>query len=143
MVWPGVSRTFKPHPWKLKRIAIVHGQEGVFRLGPRTKMDGRAALVAQLQMPGNKISMKMREKNVADVEAEFIGIGQVLLDVALRIDDDGGRTSLVSEQVRGVGQAAEIVLFQYHSLQCTPQQTKGNIGKPRTPESQRGPLPPF
>jgi len=94
-------------------------------------------------MPSNKICMKMREKNVADVEAKFICIGQVLLNVALRIDDDGSRTILVSEQVRGVGQAAEIVLLQYHSLQCTPQQTKANIPKPRTPESPRGPLLPF
>jgi hypothetical protein len=40
---------------------------------------------------------------VADQEAKFLGVGQVLLDVALRIDDDGGRTGLVSEQIRRRG----------------------------------------
>ena len=128
---------------ELERIAVVHGHEGVFRLGAGAEMDGRAATVAQLQMAGDEVGMKMGEKDVADLEAEFFGIGQVLLDVALRIDDDGGRTGLVSEQVRSVGQAAQVVLLQNHSLQCTPQQTKANIRKPRTPESPRGPLLPF
>ena len=45
---------------------------------------------------------------MADQEAKFLGVGQVLLDVALRIDDDGGRTGLVSEQIGGVGQAAQV-----------------------------------
>ena len=51
---------------------------------------------------------------MADLEAEFLGIGQVLLDIALGVDDDGGRTGLVSEQIGGVGQAAQVVLFQNH-----------------------------
>jgi hypothetical protein len=51
---------------------------------------------------------------MADLETKFFGINQVLLDVALGVDDDGGRTSLVSEQIGGVGEAAQVVLSQNH-----------------------------
>ena len=77
-------------------------------------MDGRAAAVAQFQMAGDEVGVEVGEEDVADLEAKFLGVGQVLLDVALRIDDDGGRTGLVPEQIGGVGQAAQVVLFQNH-----------------------------
>ena len=65
-------------------------------------------------MTGDKIRMKMAEEDVADLQAEFLCVGDVLLDVALRIDDDGGRTGLIAEQVGGVGEAPQVVLFQEH-----------------------------
>ena len=77
-------------------------------------MDGRAATVAQFQMAGNEVGVKVAEKDVADLEAKFLGVGQVLLDIALRIDDDGGGTGLVSHQIRRVRQTAEVVLLQDH-----------------------------
>ena len=77
-------------------------------------MDGRAATVAQFQMAGDEVGVEVGEEDVADLKAKFLGVGQVLLDVALGVDDDGGRTGLVSEQIGGVGQAAQVVLFQNH-----------------------------
>jgi imidazole glycerol phosphate synthase subunit HisF len=73
-------------------------------------MDGRAATAVQFQMAGHEVG----EEHVADLEAERPGVGQVLLDVALRIDDDGGRTGFVSDQIRSVRQAAQVVLLQKH-----------------------------
>ena len=101
---------------EVERIAVLHRHEGVFRLGAGAEMDGRAATVAQFQMAGDEVGVEVGEEDVADLEAEFLGVGQVLLDVALRVDDDRGRTGLVSEQIGSVGQAAQVVLFQNHEL---------------------------
>ena len=56
----------------------------------------------------------MGEKNVADFEAQTPGISQVLLNIALGVDNDGGRTGFVSKQIGGVRQTAQIILVQDH-----------------------------
>ena len=53
-------------------------------------MNGGAATVAQFQMAGDEIGVEVGEKDVTDPEAKFVGVGQVLLDNALGVDDDGG-----------------------------------------------------
>jgi hypothetical protein len=85
-------------------------------------MDGRAATVAQLQMAGDEVGVKVGQEGMADLKAELLGVGQLLLNIALRIDDDSGRTGLVSKQIRRVGQASQVVLFQNHAF---------SIGLPR------------
>jgi hypothetical protein len=77
-------------------------------------VDSCAATVAQLQMPGDKVGVEMAEKDVADLEAQFLGVGQILLNIALGVNDDSGRTGLVALQIGGVGEAAQIELFQNH-----------------------------
>ncbi len=114
MVWPGVSRTCQPQSRKVQRIAVLHAVEGVFRLGAGAEMDGRAATIAQFQMASDKVGVEMGQEDVADLQAKFFGIGQVLLNVALRVDNDAGRAGLVSEQIGSVCQAAQVVLFENH-----------------------------
>ena len=41
-------------------------------------------------------------------------IGEVLIDVALRIDDGAVCVSFVADEIRGVGEAVEIELFEDH-----------------------------
>ena len=45
-------------------------------------MDGCAATVAQFQMAGDKVGVEMSEKDVADLQSQFLGVGQVLLNIA-------------------------------------------------------------
>jgi hypothetical protein len=78
-------------------------------------VNGRAATVAQFQMACDKVGVEVGEKDVADLEVQFLSVGQVLLNIALGIGDDRSRTGLVSQQIGRVGQAAQIVLFQNHS----------------------------
>jgi len=59
-------------------------------------MNRRAATVAQLQVAGDKIRVEMSQKHVPDLETECFGVLQVLLDIALRIDDDARGASLVA-----------------------------------------------
>ena len=70
--------------------------------------------IAKFEVSGEEVSVEVGEKGMSDSESEFLGVDQVLVDVALGIDDDGGTALLVSEQVGGVGQAAEIVLLEDH-----------------------------
>ncbi len=79
------------------RIAILHRHERVFRLSTGAEVDYRATTVAQFQVAGDKVCVEVGEKNVADPKSSFISVVKVLLDVSLRINDDGGRTGLVSK----------------------------------------------
>ncbi len=58
---------------------------------------------------------------------EFFRVRHVLLDIALGVDDDRGRGGLVSEQVGGVGEAAEIVLFEDHSEACQKKNRRARL----------------
>src|SRR5215469_11825470 len=99
---------------ELERIAVFHRGEGVLGLRAGAESNRGTAAVAQLQMPGDEIGMEMREEDVADGEAELCGVGQVLLDIALRINDDRSSAGLVSDEIRCVREAAQVVLLQNH-----------------------------
>jgi hypothetical protein len=67
----GRFENFEAQSRKVERVAVFHGDEGVFRLGAGAEMDGRAAAVAQLQMAGDEVGVEMGQKDVADLEAKF------------------------------------------------------------------------
>jgi hypothetical protein len=56
----------------------------------------------------------MGEEDVLDLEFVLTGEGDVLIDVALRIDNGGMAGLFVTDEVRGVGEAAEIELLEDH-----------------------------
>ena len=60
-------------------------------------------------MAGHEIRVEMREEHVADLAAEPVGVPQVMIDVALRIDHGRLAAVLIGDQVRGVSEAAEVV----------------------------------
>ena len=96
----GVSRCFEnlyAQPWELERVSVLHRHKCVFRLCAGTKTDGSAAAVAQLQMPSNEVSMEVGQEDVADFEAKFPSVDQVLVNIALWVDDNRGRSRLVTE----------------------------------------------
>ena len=95
-------------------VAVFHGDEFVFGLGAGAEADVCAAAVAEFEMAGDEVGMKVGEEDVANLDAERCCIGEVLLDVALGIDDDGGLAGLVGDEVGGVGEAAEEVLLEDH-----------------------------
>jgi hypothetical protein len=111
---PGLLKHFDVQARELDPIAVLHRHEGIFCLGAGAETDGCAATVAQFQMAGPKVGVEMSEKDVADLKSHFLGVGQVLLNIALGIDDNSGRTWLVPQQIGGVGETAQIVLLQNH-----------------------------
>ena len=49
-----------------------------------------AATVPQFQVAGDEVGVEMGEKTCRILKPKLFGVGQVLLDIALRINDDGG-----------------------------------------------------
>src|SRR4051794_31880579 len=97
------------HSRKIKAVSIFHLYEVVFGLSAGTEVDFGAATISQFEMAGYEIGVEMRKEDVSDLEADIPGVGQVILDIALRINDRRGCTGLVSEQVRSVCKAPKIV----------------------------------
>src|ERR1700675_3595711 len=65
-------------------------------------------------MAGDEVRVEMGEEDVTDLEPEPFCIGDILMYIALRIDDDGCAALFIAKQVRGMGEAAEVILFQDH-----------------------------
>ena len=65
-------------------------------------------------MAGDEVGVEVAEEDVADLKTKPFGVGDILMDVSLRIDDDGGLALLITEQIGGVCQASEVVLLQDH-----------------------------
>ena len=61
-----------------------------YSAGLRAQVDRRAGAIAQLEVPGQKVGVQVGENDVADRQPVLLRERQVLLDVALRIDDDSG-----------------------------------------------------
>ncbi len=77
-------------------------------------MDRGAHAVAKLQVSGEEIGMQVRQEHVGDSQVVRLGEGQVLVDVALRIDDRGGVRLLVADEIGRVRQAIQVELLQDH-----------------------------
>ena len=84
----GGFEDLKTQSGEVEGVAVVHRHEGVLGFCAGAEMDGCAALVAQLEMAGNEVGVEVREEDVANLEAEFFSVRYVLMDVALRVDDD-------------------------------------------------------
>ena len=81
-----------------------------------------AGRFGKFEVAGEEVGMEVRLDDQLDGHAEFLGVGHVLADITLRIDDHGAAGGLVADQVRGVRQAFEVVLVELHGgvLQCLP-----------------------
>ena len=90
------------------------GVERVLGLGPRAEVDRRARAVAQLEVAGEEVGVEVRQDDVLDPAAEPLGVREVLVDVALRVDHGGDAAALVGDEVGGMSEAAEVVLLQDH-----------------------------
>jgi len=99
---------------ELDGIAVAHRRERVVGLGPGPEVDRGPGAVAELEVAGHEVRMEVRQEHVADPASEPLGIVEILLDVPLRIDDGRLATLLVGDQIRGVGEAAEVVLLEDH-----------------------------
>ena len=63
-------------------------------------------------MPADEVGVQVRLDHVLDPETVFGRFDEVLIDVTLRIDDS--RLTAIADQVRRVGQAAEVELLEVH-----------------------------
>ena len=106
---------FDPHVAELERIAVPHRHERVLRLRRAAESNRRAGAIAQLEVPGDEVGVEVREKDVADGELVLAGVGEIAIDITLRIDDDGAASDFVADQIGRMRQATEIELLQQHA----------------------------
>ena len=95
-------------------VAVSHGDELVLGFGLGAEADVGSAAVAEFEMAGEEVGVEVGEEDVADVHAELVGVVDVLLDVSLGVDDDGGVAGFVGDGIGCVGEAAEVVLLEEH-----------------------------
>lgn len=100
----GSFEGLQAHTAELDYAAVGERREAVFGLGFSAKINRGARAVSEFQMSGNKIGVKMSQKDVLDLQAVFSGKGEILADVTLRIDNSGGPRRLVANEVRSVSQ---------------------------------------
>ena len=89
----------------------IHGE---LRLGRLAVADGGAGGGGDLQVAGEEVGVEVRLDDPLDVQAGGLGVGQVLRDVALGVDDDGPAGRLVADEVAEEGETSELVLAEEH-----------------------------
>jgi hypothetical protein len=104
----------QPHASKFDTVAIMKGGEPIFGLRDRTQIDHGADAIAQLKMTRDEVSVQVRQQDVLDRQAALCGEREVLVDVPLRIHDGRDLSRLVTDQLRRVGEAPKIELFEEH-----------------------------
>ena len=88
--------------------------KSVFGLRARAQTDLRADAISELEMSGKKVGVEVAEEDVADLKVVFSGTVQVLVDVALRIEDHSLTGLFVTDEVGGVRETAKVILFEDH-----------------------------
>jgi len=85
---------------EVDRIPVFRRHELV--LGRRTcaEMDRRPHALAQLEVPGHEVGVEVGEEHVADRQPQTVRVRQILVHVALRIDDRG--FAAIANEVRRV-----------------------------------------
>ena len=73
-------------------------------------------------MSGEEVGVEMAQEYRFDGEAVCLGVREVLVDVALRVDHDGRPGALVADEIGRMCEAAEIELFEdYASIHPPPR----------------------
>ena len=91
-------------------------RKGVLRLRLAPETNRGADALVQLEVPGEKVSVEMGEENVADLPTVGLSLRQILVNITLRINHDGGTRRLIGDEIGGMGQTTEIILFQQHGI---------------------------
>ena len=99
-----------------ERVALAVGDADRFELGlgHRRIHDLGARRLGEFEVAGQEVGVEVGLDHELDRESGFGGIGDVLGDVALWIDDHRSSGRLVTDQVRGVRQTFQVVLVELH-----------------------------
>src|SRR5262245_35600187 len=74
------------HFAELQPVLISKWNKYVVRFRARPQANARTRALSKLKMPGQKVSMEMRQKHVTDVKVLLCGIFEVVVDITLRVN---------------------------------------------------------
>jgi hypothetical protein len=109
---PGGLQHLEAHPSKGQPLAVAQRRELVLGVRATAEVDPGTLAVAQFEMPGDEIGMKVSQEHVPDPTAQPVGVLHILINVTLRINHSGHAAPLVSHQIGGVRQTPQVVLPQ-------------------------------
>src|ERR1019366_2524402 len=95
-----------------KHVAVAYGAVRERRIRFCAEHDIRATALSQLPMSADEVGVKVRLEDVANGHAKRLRSVEILIDIALRIDDDS--LTAIRDQVRRVRQASEVELVEVH-----------------------------
>src|SRR5690349_7564717 len=96
---------------ELNSFSIFQRRERVFRFGSGAEINFGADAITEFEMACDEIGVEVRQEDVLDVKFVLGGEREVLIDVSLGVDDGGLAGCFVADEVRGVGEAAEVELL--------------------------------
>ena len=95
-----------------QRVAVAHGAVRELRARGGAEDDLRAGARGELAMAADEVRVEVRLHDVFDGQPALARRVEVLIDVALRIDDRA--FAAVANQVRRVGETGQIELMKVH-----------------------------
>ena len=111
---PGGVAELQRHVAQRIPLAVGDTHRLELGLGDRGVDDLRAGGLRQFEVTGQEVGVEVGLDDQFDGQALFLGVGHVLGHVALRVDNDCAAGGFVTDQVRGVGQAVQVVLLEDH-----------------------------
>ena len=99
-----------------QQVAVAEGLDREVDAGALAVRDHSAGLGCELEVPAEEIGVDMRLDHALDAQAMSVGVVEVDLHIAPRIDDHGPARALVADEVRRLGQAVQVVLHEMHSV---------------------------
>ena len=111
----GVARCFErfqSHPPELDHAPVAERRKSVF--GPRfgAKINRCAQAIPELQVSGYKVGVQMGQDHVLDLKVMFGCKYEILVDIALGVDNDCCARYLVSNKVGSVCEARQVELLE-------------------------------
>jgi hypothetical protein len=95
-------------------LTVGQVADGVLGLRAPPVADPRSRGRRQLEVTGEEVGVEVGVDHTDDVQPVRPSVGEVLGDVAARVDDDGLAGRLVGDQVGGLRQAVQVVLGEDH-----------------------------
>src|SRR5205814_7045239 len=108
-------QSLQSHPSEVDSRSIAERSKCITSLGFRSEVNRRTCPIAQFQMPSNKISVQMGQYDVLNFEFVLCGKCNVLVGVALRVNDSCRACTFVANQIRRMCQTRQVELFENHA----------------------------
>ena len=97
-------------------LAVGDARRLEFGLGDRGVHDRCPGGLGQLEVTGQEVGVEVGFDDEFDRVAELLGIGKILGHVTLWVHNDCAPGGFVSDQVRSVGEAVQVVLGEFHGV---------------------------
>ena len=100
---PEMRRFFDPARYRI----VIYDQRGA----------GRSRPLGELAMPADEVRVQVRLDHIPDAQPPLFGLIQILLHIALRIDDHG--LAVRADEIGGMREAAEVEVTEMHRVDGT------------------------